>query len=83
MLENLINKYVTLNNIKKVAKKEGIILEDYEEKVIYNVIKKEWMEICYKDAYKVFEKHKSEIKKETYNVIISLYEKYKPFLNKF
>lgn len=82
MLENLINKYVTINNIREIAKKEGIILENYEENVIYSVIKNEWKEICYKDAYKVFEKHKNEIKKETYNCIIRLYNKYKLFFNK-
>ena len=82
MIENLIKKYVTLNNIREFAKKEGIILEDYEEKVIYDVIKNEWKDICYKNAEEVFKRHKNEIKKETYECILRLFNKYKYFINK-
>ena len=39
MNENLINKYVTINNINLLAKKEGIILEEYESNYIYKIIK--------------------------------------------
>lgn len=80
MNEELINKYVTLNNIKKIAKKEGIILEDYETKIIYETIKKEWKTIIYSDPSFIFSNLKEKLKENTYKCILNLYNKYKKFI---
>ena len=45
MNKEIIKKYVTINNINKIAKKEGIILEDYETNIIYNTIINNYQEI--------------------------------------
>lgn len=81
MNEILINKFVTLNNINKVAKKEGIILEDFETNLIYNYIKKNWKTICYGDPTNIFLEAKKKLRIEVYNTIVNLYKKYKPYIN--
>lgn len=81
MNENLIKKYVTINNINLLAKKEGIILKDYETNIIYETIINNYETICYGDPLSIFVNLKRELREDTYNLVIKLYNKYKPFLS--
>lgn len=76
MNEMLLKKYVTLDNIKEYAKKEGIMIDDYEAKIIYDYIFKNYSDIYTSDNYD-FSNLKNKIKNTTYDKIIELYNKYK------
>ena len=81
MNKEIIKKYVTINNINKIAKKEGIILEDYESNIIYNTIINNYQEII-DNPDNTFNFLKNKLNKKTYTTIIKLYNKYKIFLKK-
>lgn len=76
MNEILLKKYVTLNSINEFAKKEGIILKDFETKIIYDYIFKNYIEIYNSKNYD-FSDLKNKIDENTYKKVIELYNKYK------
>lgn len=80
MLNYLIKEYIkklTEEDIYNYAKKEGIILLDEELKTIYIYIKNYYEVLLNDDCTFIFEELKDKLRKETYNKIVELYNKYK------
>lgn len=76
IIEKYINN-ITLNNINDFAKKEGIILKNNEDKIIYDYIKKYWKVFYYDNPSNLFKELKEKLSNETYNKIVELYNEYK------
>ena len=80
MYEVLINSYVnklTLDDINEFANKNGITLNNGEDKVIYDFIKNNWKNVYKGDTLKEIYKIKEKVSPDTFNIILDLYNKYK------
>ena len=80
MYEALINTYVnhlSLDDINDFANKNGIKLNNGEDKVIYDFIKSNWKQVYKGDTLKELYKIKEKVSPDTFNVILNLYNKYK------
>lgn len=80
----LITKYInnlTKEDIISYAKKENIILEQYELDIIYNYIKNYYNDFLNGKALDILNELKEKVKINTYNKIENLYFKYKNYLN--
>lgn len=80
MYEVLIKEYLkrlSLKDINDFASKNNITLKNSEDKIIYDFIKNNWMEVYKGDANKAFNSLKKEISIDTYNAIINLYNEFK------
>lgn len=80
MYEVLIKEYLkrlSLKDINDFANKNNMPLKNGEDKIIYDFIMKDWMEIYKGDANKVFNEIKKYISDNTYNNIIMLYNQFK------
>ncbi len=76
----LISEYIRRLNIEDVAdyaQKEGINLTNDELQTIYYHIKNDYKEFLTKDPTPILKQVQTEVKPQTYNKIIELYEKYK------
>ena len=85
ILDYLIKEYIkkiTEEDIYNYAKKEGIELLDEEVKTIYIYIKNYWKIVLKKDSTFIFEELKEKLRKEPYEKLVELYEKYKTQFNK-
>ncbi len=87
MSEFLIKNYVsklTLAEIEQFSKKQGLSLNDYELRIIYDYIKNDWHTIIYGNPRPILDSLKSKIDEFSYNKIEKLYiefkEKYKNYL---
>lgn len=80
LYEVLIKEYLkrlSLKDINDFASKNNITLKNSEDKIIYDFIKNNWMEVYKGDANKAFNSLKKEISIDTYNAIINLYNEFK------
>ena len=80
MYEVLIKEYLkrlSLKDINDFANKNNITLKNGEDKIIYDFIKNNWMEVYKGDANKAFNSLKKEVSIDTYNAIINLYNEFK------
>ena len=80
MYEVLIKEYLkrlSLKDINDFASKNNITLKNGEDKIIYNFIKNNWMEVYKGDVNKAFNSLKKEVSIDTYNAIINLYNEFK------
>ena len=76
----LIKEYIknlTEEDINNFALKEGIKLLDSETKTIYLYLKNYWEVFLKEDSTYLFEELKESLRKETYDKLIELYNKYK------
>ena len=76
----LIKEYIknlAEEDINNFALKEGIKLLDDETKIIYLYLKNYWEVFLNYDSTYLFEELKENLRKETYDKIIELYNKYK------
>ncbi len=83
-MEELIKEYVkNLDEytIEKFAKSNGITLSDDEVKIIYLYIKNYWYEFYKGDPTPLFKELQEQLRPETYDKIVSLYDKYKKKIN--
>ena len=83
IIKNFISK-LTHNDIKTFSKKQNILLNDDEIKLIETYIKQNWHTIIYEDPKPIFDKLKKNINKSEYIKIEKLYiefkNKYKNYL---
>ena len=70
-------KKITEEDIYNYAKKEGIELTNEELKIIYIYIKNYYEVLLNGDSTFIFEELKDKLRKEPYEKIIELYNKYK------
>ena len=80
MYEILIKKYInklTLNDINNYAKQNNILLQNNEDKIIYDFIINNWKNIYYSKNINIFDNLKKQLSNNTYNKIIELYNIYK------
>ena len=80
LYEVLIKEYLkrlSLKDINDFASKNNITLKNGEDKIIYNFIKNNWMEVYKGDVNKAFNSLKKEVSIDTYNAIINLYNEFK------
>lgn len=70
-------KNVTEEDIMNFAEKEGIKLLNEEVKIIYMYIKNYWEVLLNHDSTFIFEELKEKLRKEPYDKIVELYDKYK------
>ena len=80
LYEVLIKEYLkrlSLKDINDFASKNNITLKNSEDKIIYDFIKNNWMEVYKGDANKAFNSLKKEVSIDTYNAIINLYNEFK------
>ena len=83
MYELFIKNYIkkmTINDVYNFANKENYVLLDYEAKVILYYIKNYWQIILKENPTNVFNNLKKEIRPETFNKIIQLYNQYKHYI---
>lgn len=76
MYDFLIKKYVerlTKEDIKNYAVKEGIVLTDKENTIIYDYIKKYWRTFYYGNPRTQLDELKELLSEETYKKIENLY----------
>ena len=64
-------------DVYNYALNEGIKLLNYETKVIYTYIKNYWEVLLNGDPTFIFEELKNEVRKEVYDKLIIVYNKYK------
>ena len=79
-MKYLIGEYVKKmveEDVYNFALNEGIKLLDYETKEIYTYIKHYWKVILDGDPTFIFDDLQSKVRKEVYDKIIILYDKYK------
>lgn len=83
IIKNFISK-LTHNDIKTFSKKQNILLNDDEIKLIETYIKQNWHTIIYEDPKPIFDKLKKNINESEYIKIEKLYiefkNKYKNYL---
>lgn len=80
MYEVLIKEYLkrlSLKDINNFANKNGVALAPGEDKIIYDFIMNNWMEVYKGDANKAFDKLKQSVSPNTYNNAIKLYNEFK------
>lgn len=80
MYEALIKEYLkrlSLKDINDFAVKNKIVLQKNEDKIIYDFIMENWKEVYKGNAKLAFEKLKKTLSNETYNNVITLYNKFK------
>lgn len=80
MYEVLIKEYLkrlSLKDINDFASKNNITLKNGEDKIIYDFIKNNWMEVYKGDVNKAFNSLKKEVSEDTYNAIMNLYNEFK------
>lgn len=70
-------KNITEKDIVNFAEKEGIKLLNDEVKIIYMYIKNYWEVLLNQDSTFIFEELKEKLRKEPYEKIVELYNKYK------
>lgn len=79
----LISEYVKRlkkDDIYNYGLKENIILEDYEVDVIYDYVKKYYIDVLDGDGLRVLDSARNKIKINTYNKIVELYYRYKDMI---
>lgn len=79
-MEEMLREYVKNIDeytIEKFAQSNGINLSDDEKKIIYLYIKNYWYQFYKDDADELFKELKEQLRKETYQKILELYNKYK------
>ena len=80
MIKKIINNKInnlTLEELKKLAINNNIILNNQELNYIYNIIKKDWNNFLYKDPNPILQNIKNNINQESYNKLYTLYIYYK------
>lgn len=80
MYEMLIKNYLkklSLKDINDFAIKNGAPLLNGEDKIIYDFIMKNWMEVYKGNSILALSKLKNKVSDNTYNNIVNLYNKYK------
>ena len=80
LYEVLIKEYLkrlSLKDINDFANKNNITLKNGEDKIIYDFIKNNWMEVYKGDVNKAFNSLKKEVSEDTYNAIMNLYNEFK------
>ncbi len=70
-------KKITEEDIKKYAEKEGLYLLDEEIKIINNFIKENADKLSGNNVSNLIQELEGNIRKETYEKIVSIVEKYK------
>lgn len=83
MYEVIIKEYLkrlSLKDINDFANKNNVSLKSGEDKVLYDFIINNWMEVYKGDSDKAFNKLKGKVSDETYNNGIKLFNEFK---NKF
>ena len=75
IIKKYIN-YLTPNDIKMYAQKNNIEVNNQEVQIIYNYIKKYYLEILNNNE-SCFLKLKKEIRPDLYNIIMKLYQENK------
>ncbi len=76
MYDFLIKEFIdhlTKEDIKHLAKTNGIILNNKEINIIYPLLKKNWRTFYYGNPKKLLEQLKEEINIETFNKLETLY----------
>ncbi len=84
MYDYLIKKYIerlTIDDISKYAKKQGVVLDKKETEVIYNYIKKDWRTFYYGNPRAQLNEMKELLSPETYKKIENLYIETKNKIN--
>ena len=80
MYEVIIKEYLkrlSLKDINDFANKNNVSLKPGEDKVLYNFIMNNWMEVYKGDSNKAFSKLKGKVSDETYNNGIKLFNEFK------
>lgn len=80
MIKKIINNKINnlnLEELKKLAINNNIILNNQELHYIYNIIKKDWNNFLYKDPNPILQNIKNNINQESYNKLYTLYIYYK------
>ncbi len=83
MYEVIIKEYLkrlSLKDINDFANKNNVSLKPGEDKVLYDFIMNNWMEVYKGDSNKAFIKLKGKVSDETYDNGIKLFNEFK---NKF
>lgn len=83
-----MNKFLISEYVKRLKKddiynyglKENIILEDYEVDVIYDYVKRYYIDVLDGDGLRVLDSARNKIKINTYNKIVELYYRYKDMI---
>jgi len=80
MYDYIIGEYIkglTLEDIKNLATRHQVSLNDHDAKVIYDTVKRDWM-IFYKgDPSNSWERLKTEVEPATFKVLQETYQKAK------
>lgn len=80
MYEVLIKEYLkklSLKDINDFANKNNMPLINGEDKIIYDFIMNNWQEVYKVDANNALMKLKQKVSSNTYNNIMTLYNKFK------
>lgn len=80
MYEKLIQSYVnkiTIDDITNFSKTYGIILDENETKIIYDIVKNEWHTVIYGNPRPILDRIKEKFNFENYQKIEQLYLKFK------
>ena len=80
MYEVLIKEYLkklSLKDINDFANKNNMSLINGEDKIIYDFIMNNWQEVYKVDANNALMKLKQKVSSNTYNNIMTLYNKFK------
>ncbi len=80
MYEVLIKEYLkrlSLKDINNFANKNNMPLEKGEDKIIYDFIMNNWLEVYKGDANKAFIILKKQVSPNTFNNIMKLYNEFK------
>ena len=80
MYEVLIKEYLkklSLNDINDFDTKNNMPLASGEDKIIYELIMNNWKDVYKGNSTNVFSTLKEKVSENTYNNVISLYNKYK------
>ena len=83
MYEVIIKEYLkrlSLKDINDFANKNNVSLKPGEDKVLYDFIMNNWMEVYKGDSNKAFSKLKGKVSDETFDKGIKLFNEFK---NKF
>lgn len=78
LIKNYVKK-ITLEDIKKFALSKNEILTDQETLIIYNYIKKHYLELLNNDT-KSFTFLKQNLRSDLFNKIIKLYSEYNKYI---
>ena len=79
-MNNIIKQYIekiTEQDIYNYALNEGVILLEDECKIIYMYLKNYYQVFLNDDPTFIFEELKDKLRKETYNKLVEIYNKYK------